>query len=136
MSMDARLSDPLCQLFWTAAAAGELQLPWCALCEAAVWYPEPKCPDCQGRLHWQRLSGRATLLSWTVVRKPINTDFEVPYIPALVVPEEAPHARLVTQLIDCEPQALICDMSLFLKFRPLRLRDGRHFVAPLFAPML
>lgn len=127
--------DPLCGPFWKAAADHRLVMTWCDACDTAVWYPHPACPHCHGALVWRPLSGRATLLSWTVVRKPVNPDFKVPYIPALVLPIEAPNARLVTQLVDCEPSELICDMPVSVRFRELETRGGDRYMAPLFGPL-
>lgn len=127
-------SHPLAGPFWQAAREQRLEMSWCANCDAAVWYPRPACPDCDGALHWRALSGSATLLSWTVVGKSLNPDFGAPYITALVVPVEAPGARLVTRLVDCEPGDLECDMPLRLCFRMLQPRQGEPFMAPVFTP--
>ena len=120
--------------FWQAAADGRLDLCWCARCDRAVWYPEQRCPACLSDTCWRTLSGLATLLSWTVVHMPINPDFETPYIPALVLPEEAPEVRIVTQLVDCDPVQLRCDMALEACFRQIRTKNGDSYQAPLFRP--
>lgn len=121
--------DPLVAPFWRAAQNGRLSLPWCARRNRFVWYPEAGA-----ELEWRLLSGRARLFSWTVVRKPLSPLFAVPYLPALVIPEEAPGVRLVTQLIDCEPGALRCDLPLVARFGELRPLQGEPFRAPLFTP--
>lgn len=131
---DAALDDPAAAPFWRAAAAGRLSLPWCAACNRAVWYPEPVCPACRGALEWRELSGRAQLFSWTVVRKPLSPLFDVPYVPALVAPAEAPYVHLVTQLVDCDPASLHCDQPVQVVFRQLKPRSGAPFMAPLFTP--
>lgn len=128
------IHDPLSGPFWKAARDQQLVMSWCDDCNQAVWYPEARCPVCQGGLYWKPLSGQATLLSWTVVRKPVNPVFMPLYIPALVVPVEAPHARLVTQLVDCEPEALRCDMPVSVRFRELTPQQGEAYMAPVFAP--
>lgn len=128
------LDDPLIGPFWQAAAAHRLALPWCRACNQAVWYPQLSCPACQGRLDWRTLSGRARLVSWTVVRKPLSPLFEVPYVPALVAPVEAPHVHLVTQLTACQPDALRCDQPMQVVFGELRPHRGTAFIAPCFAP--
>lgn len=130
----ANRNDPLSGPFWQAADEGRLAMPWCGHCERAVWYPQPACPDCGAEPAWRTLSGRARLLAWTVVRKPVNPMFLPEYVPALVVPEEAPGARLVTQLVDCAPEDLQCDMPLVADFRTLSPRGGEPYVAPVFRP--
>ena len=127
-------NNPLTGPFWQAAEKGSLSLCWCVHCNQAVWYPASACPECSHNTSWKSLSGRATLLSWSVVRVPLNPAFESPYITALVLPEEAPHARLVTQLVDCTPEDLRCDMPLRVQFRELKTRSGVAYMAPLFGP--
>ncbi len=126
--------DPVAGPFWRAARERRLDMSWCGHCDTAVWYPKPACPACGGEPHWKTLGGAATLLSWTVVGKMINPFFEGPYVPALVVPREAPGVRLVTQLVDCDPSALVCDMPLTLCFRTLQPRKGEPYLAPVFTP--
>ena len=133
--MPPDLHNPISGPFWQAAQAGHLAMTWCEACERCVWYPQDGCPDCQQGLVWKTLSGRARLLSWTVVRKPVNPDFPVPYMPALVVPEEAPHARLVTWLVECEAWSLRCDMNLRVMFWKIETNAGERFVAPVFTPV-
>ncbi|HUH38136.1 MAG TPA: OB-fold domain-containing protein [Spongiibacteraceae bacterium] len=126
--------DPLTGPFWRAANNGQLVMSWCDDCDQAVWYPRPACPVCQARLYWKLLGGHATLLSWTVVHRPVNPVFTTPYMPALVVPVEAPRARLVTRLVDCDGADLQCDMPLTVRFRELVTRQGERFMAPVFGP--
>ena len=126
--------DPLTGGFWAGALARELRVSWCAGCDRAVWYPRPQCERCGGALHWQALSGEATLIAWSEVSGPINPDFATPYISALVSPREAPHIRLVTRLVDCEAQNLQCDMPVRVCFRELKPLQGAGFMAPVFTP--
>lgn len=132
--MKPDLNNPLTGAFWQSVENNVLSLCWCDRCNDAVWYPELSCPSCGQATTWKPLSGRATLLSWTVVRRPMNPDFAVPYMPALVLPEEAPHARLVTQMVDCSPDDLRCDMSVKVLFRKLETRSGESYTAPVFTP--
>lgn len=126
---------PLVGPFWQAVAERRLSLPWCPACDRAVWYPRSHCPACEGELSWRDLSGQGHLVSWSVVRKPLSPLYEVPYIPALVAPREAPHVRLVTQLVDCDPGELRCDQAVEVRFRELHPRVADAFLAPLFAPV-
>lgn len=126
---------PLVGPFWRAVAEHRLSLPWCEACDRAVWYPQARCPVCDGELAWRDISGRATLLSWSVVCKPLSPLFEVPYITALVVPDEAPHVRLVTQLVDCDAAQLRCDQPVEVRFTELKPRIAEPFLAPLFTPV-
>ncbi len=123
--------------FWEAAARGELALPRCEACGAWTWYPRESCLRCAGALTWQAVSGRGTLFSWAVVRRALVEAFadQVPYVTGLVALAEDPALRLVTRIVDCEPEALRVDLPLRAVFRPLAFRGVEaSVVAPLFAP--
>ena len=124
--------------FWEAAAREELVLPRCASCATLNWYPGPACKACgHENYRWDRLSGRATLFAWTVVRhgfvKPFRS--KVPYITGLVCVDEDPSVRLVTTLVDCDPDELEADLPMQVVFRPLSFPDvEREVIAPMFTP--
>jgi len=130
---------PLTRPFFAAAARGELAIPRCAGCRAWVWYPREECPRCGGsELPWTRVSGRGTLFSWAVVRRALWKPFadKVPYATGLVALEEDAAVRLVTTLVDCEPEELRVDMPVRAVFRPLAFRGARRqVVVPMFAPV-
>ena len=83
------------------------------------------------QVEWVRASGRGTVLSFTVVYRPVTKAFteEVPYVVALVTLEEGP--QLMSNIIECDPEQVAIGMpveSVFedwsediavLKFRPL-----------------
>lgn len=124
--------------FFAAAARGELAVPRCRGCGVRVWYPRPACPGCGGDdLAWESVSGRGTLFSWAVVRRPLWRPFadRVPYATALVALDEDPAVRIVTLLVDCAFEALRVDMPVHAVFHPLRFAGGdAEVVVPLFAP--
>lgn len=125
--------------FFAAAARGELAIPRCGGCGARVWYPRPACPACGGRdLPWEPVSGRGTLFSFAVVRRPLWRPFadRIPYATGLVALAEDPAVRLVTLLVDCAPEDLRVDMAVHAVFRPLRFPgSSRAVVVPFFAPV-
>lgn len=89
--------------FWDAAREGRLTACRCAKCARFRMPPTPFCPNCLSQdVEWPTLSGRGTLFSFTVVRRAIIPAMEecVPYVPALVDLEDAPGARLTTNVID------------------------------------
>ncbi|MFP6663339.1 MAG: OB-fold domain-containing protein [Deltaproteobacteria bacterium] len=124
--------------FWQGAARGELCLPRCAACATWIWYPKETCPACgAAELAWEKLCGRATLFSFVVVRHAFLPQYRdlIPFVAALVVPEEAPAVRLTTRLIDCDPEQLKIEMPLEVVFAPLEFAGAEGSVpAPLFRP--
>ena len=128
--------EPL-QPFWHGAAHGELRLPRCRACGAFDWYPSGSCEACGGTdIGWQALSGDGHLFSWAVVRRPLHPPLAGlgTYISAIVALAEDPQTRLVTRLVDCEPDGLNIDMPVHAVFRDLGYPDLETGVtAPLFA---
>jgi uncharacterized OB-fold protein len=131
--------DPLTAPFYAGAARGELMLPWCATCQGYVWYPEAACPRDGGEPVWTRVSGRATLFSWAVVRRAFLPAFEdkVPFVTALVALEEDPSVRLPTYIVDAPPASLVPDARVAVQFRPLSFATvpDRSVIVPMFAPV-
>lgn len=124
--------------FWEAASREQLALPRCPACGRWDWYPTGTCSVCEEvETLWQGLGGAAELFSWAVVEKPFAAPFadRVPFIAALVVPEEAPAVRIPTNLVDCRVEELRVGLPLRVVFRALEFSgvEGR-VVAPLFTP--
>ena len=127
------IDNELIRPFWDAAKRQELVTCCCKHCNRDIWYPEAECPECGGATDWRPLASRARLLSWTTVQRQINGAFEVPYTPAIVVPEDAPEVQLVTQLFLSEGVEPICDMPLQVEFRELTPLQGDAFIAPVYS---
>lgn len=123
--------DPRIAPFWTAAREQRLVLPWDAAAGCFRWYP----PEEGAALEWREVRGGARLFSYSVIRGPINPDFAPPVVPALVLLDEAPGVRLVSQVVECDPAALRCDMPLELCFRELRTLRHDPYMAPVFRPV-
>lgn len=77
--------------FFDMAAEGRLLLRQCAKCRTFRGPQEPVCPACFEMDHEvQPASGRATLLSWSVVYRSPVKGLESPYVAGLVEVEEGP----------------------------------------------
>jgi uncharacterized OB-fold protein len=133
------LSDERTAEYFAGAARGELVIPRCDECARLVWYPEPSCPACGCEsFSWRPVSGRGRLFSWTVVRRPFLPAFQemVPFITALVSLEEDPAVRIVSYVVDCEPEVLTAGMPVEVVFRALRFPTvpDRSVQVPMFVP--
>jgi uncharacterized OB-fold protein len=124
--------------FWEGASRGELRIPRCAECDAYCWYPADACRRCGGAdLPWTTMSGRGSLFSWAVVRRALVKPFaaKVPYITGLVSLEEDPSVRIVTILVDCDPESLQVSLPVEVSFRSHAFPDVEgEVVAPFFRP--
>ena len=133
------LTDERTAEYFAGAARGELVLPRCDSCNRFVWYPEEECPHCgAGSFTWTRVSGRGRVFTWTVVRRAFLPAFEemVPFVTALVSLEEDPALRIVSYIVDCEPDALAADLPVEAVFRPLQFATvpDRSVPVPMFVP--
>jgi len=120
--------------FWKAAAENRLEIPYCERCDKLIWYPRKRCLQCDDKPVWTSVSGRGTITAFTVVRRPLLPDYGTwtPYVPALIAIEEDPSVRIVSQIVDSEPEEIFCDMSVEVVFRELKIPNQDSYMAPLF----
>ena len=106
--------------FYAAARRGELVFQRCAACGRFRHYPRPICPSCLAREYsWERVSGRGSVYTWTIVRGPTLPAFEhkVPYNVVDVLLEEGVH--FVAEVLDCPPEEIHAGMAVVATFVPL-----------------
>ena len=120
MRFDLPAPDHETQPFWDAAREGQLLIKRCSDCGAAHFYPRPFCPRCWStRVSWEAASGRAALYTWSVVHHNDLPPFSsrIPYVAAVVDLAEGP--RLMTNVVDCDPDRLEVGMPLRVAYREL-----------------
>lgn len=118
--------------FWEATKQRRLALQRCGGCQTYVFYPRPFCPACgSSDLAWTDVSGRGTVYSYTVARRPTARAFEadVPYVIAIIELDEGP--RMISNVVGCTPEEVRCGMRVeavfedaseeitLVKFRPV-----------------
>jgi len=104
--------NPETQAFWDAAAQGRFLIRRCTACGKAHWYPRKTCPFCWGeKTEWVEASGRGTIYSYSVMRRAAE-----PYVVAYVTLAEGP--TMLTNLVDCDFDALAIGQEVRLKFSP------------------
>ena len=103
---------------WEGCREGVLRVQRCAYCGTFVFIPQPVCTSCFGSdLAWVETSGRGTLYSNTVVHRPQQPAFDVPYTVAIVALEEGFH--MLSNLVDVPPEAIEIGMPLVVTFREM-----------------
>ena len=82
-----------------AEAGGVLRLQRCPACGSVPEFPRIACPRCFGELEWVDFSGRGTVYSFGVVRRPHHERFqpELPIVLAIVDLEEG--GRLISNVV-------------------------------------
>lgn len=122
--------SPLSEPYWQAARRHELLIQSCRRCGTHIFYPRYNCTDCGSRdLEWVRPSGRGTVYSFTVARRPTHPGLadRVPYVIAIVELEEGP--RMTTNIVDCDPDRVAIGMPVEVTFE-----DSGEISLPMFRP--
>ncbi|MGI8663343.1 MAG: Zn-ribbon domain-containing OB-fold protein [Acidimicrobiales bacterium] len=131
MRFDLPSPDAETQPYWDAARDGTLLIKRCAACGRAHFYPRPFCPHCWSTdVAWEQASGRATLYTYSIVRRNDLPPFgeRVPYVAAVVDLEEGP--RMQTNLEGCAESDITIGMALQVAFRA----ETEEFTFPVFRP--
>jgi uncharacterized protein len=103
--------------YWEGCKAHELRIQRCADCGHYQFFPRIYCTKCMsGRVEWIKASGRAKVLSYTIVHRPVSAAFKehVPYVVALVTLDEGP--TMMTNIIDVAPDQISVGMPLTVVF--------------------
>ena len=101
--------------FYEACARDELTLQHCEPCDRLLFYPRTHCDHCHNpKLNWHRVSGKGTIVSYTVVRRAVSEAFTAPYVIALIDLVEGP--RMMSQIVDTEPEALAVGLAVSVAF--------------------
>ena len=116
--------------FWTRGEHGELVIERCGACGHYVHPPRPICPECLSRdVGYVPVSGRGSVLSYTVNHQPWNPTMAPPYVIALVELDEQPGLRLMTNVVGCEPDDVDFGMRVRVAFE-----QHEDVWVPLFEP--
>ncbi|MFN2613999.1 MAG: Zn-ribbon domain-containing OB-fold protein [Actinomycetota bacterium] len=118
-------SDHVTQAWWDATRRATFLVQTCEGCAHRQHYPRALCTACGStRLGWTEGSGRATVYSFTIVRRAPHPAFDPPYVVALLRLDEGP--TILSTIVRGEPK---CDARATLEWEDLP--DGRKL--PVFA---
>jgi uncharacterized OB-fold protein len=95
--------------FWEAAKDHRLTSAHCDNCGAFRMPPTPFCPKCLSQeTSWPTLSGDGTVYSFTIIRHAVIPQLaeSVPYVLAMVDLDDAPGARVFTNIVECDPETV------------------------------
>ena len=98
---------PTTQPFWDGLREHKLMLQRSKKSGKTIYYPRSVSPyGPKDQLDWVECSGRGTVYSFTVARRPTAPQWgdEGPYVIAIVELDEG--ARLTAQVVNCEPVAV------------------------------
>jgi uncharacterized OB-fold protein len=135
-----RVPPPLTEAtayYWQAGAAGELRILRCQDCGYYIHPWTVCCAVCMStNLAAERVSGNGRVYTFSVNHRAWNPLIAVPYVIAVVELDEQPGLRVITNIIDCDPEIVRCEMPVEVRFErfPDDAPDVREF-GPLFAPV-
>jgi uncharacterized OB-fold protein len=122
--------------YWTGGARGDLMLQRCGGCNHLIHPPALLCPwDRSPDLEWEAVSGRGRVESFTVNRQPFLPAFPQTFVVALVQIDEDETARILTNIVDVDAEAVEIGMPVEVVFCRLANDDGADVYLPLFAPV-
>jgi len=123
------LATPLSAPHWDACLRGILLVQRCRSCATYVFPPEPNCTTClSDELAWVQTYGRGRLHSYSVVWRPQQPGFEVPYVVIVVALDEG--WFMLSNLVGCDPADAHVGMAVSVVFEPV----GDDVVLPMFEP--
>ena len=106
--------------YWEGCARHELVLQRCGACGVVRHRPRALCPECHSDdTRWFEATGRGTVHTFTVTHQNQAPAFRdaVPYVLAYVDLEEG--VRLLTNIVDCDPQQVTIGMPVKVDFADL-----------------
>jgi acetyl-CoA acetyltransferase/uncharacterized OB-fold protein len=108
---------PANEWFWTSGADGTLRIQGCADCGQLVHPPVPICPSCRSRSSKPTaVSGRGTIVGYTVNAHPWLPGFDPPYVIANVALAEDPGVHLTTNIVGCDPTEVAIGQEVTVRF--------------------
>jgi uncharacterized protein len=115
--------------FWTGGATGALLIQHCDTCERWIHPQVASCPTCGGEPVARPTSGLGSTFTFTVNRHPYNPAVPLPYVIAIVELDEQTDLRLMTNIVNCDPEDVLIGM-------PVRVVFEQHddLFIPLFEP--
>jgi uncharacterized protein len=114
---------------WEACRRGSLLVQRCSVCGTYVFPPEPHCTAClSGDLAWIESAGQGTIHSYSVVWRPQQPAFSVPYVVIVVELSEGWH--MLSNLRDCDPTEVRVGTPVGVTFEPV---DDQIWL-PMFRP--
>lgn len=101
--------------WFEACSEGRLLIQHCETCGHYQFYPRVFCTNCGGaQPAWVEASGNGRIASFTIVRRPVSSAYEAPYVVALVTLEEGP--RMMSNIVDCDTHTLRIGDQLTVSF--------------------
>ena len=108
---------PASEWFWTSGVDGVLRIQGCDDCGQLIHPPVPICPYCRSRSSTPTpVSGRGTIVGYTVNSHRWLPGFDPPYVIANVALAEDARVHLTTNIVGCEPSEVGIGQEVTVQF--------------------
>jgi uncharacterized OB-fold protein len=132
-AMPQPLADAITLPWWQAASEHRLVVQRCTACEHLRHPPAPLCPECRSaESDLQEVSGRGEVYTYTVVHRPIAAEQELPFVIAVIALEDAGGIRMISNLVDVNPEELEIGMPVELVWEDM----SADLAIPRFRPVV
>jgi uncharacterized OB-fold protein len=119
--------------FWTSGRDGVLRFQRCQDCGYYLHPPGVVCPECWSKnIEYEPVSGRATVVTFTINHQPWMPVPELPFVLAIVGIEEQDGLRLTTNIVNCPVDDVYIGMPVTVRFEAHADED---VWIPLFEPL-
>jgi uncharacterized OB-fold protein len=125
--------DELSRPFWEGCRQHKLLIQRCRRCGRYIHTPRYVCRHCLStELEPSEVSGRGTVDTFEIPLQPWTAYYKkrVPYVLAIVALEEEKHLKMVTNIVECEPEEVYIGMPVEVTF----LDVTEDVTLPLFKP--
>ncbi|MCK5755290.1 MAG: OB-fold domain-containing protein, partial [Mycobacterium sp.] len=102
--------------------------------ERLIHPPALRCQYDHAVPEWVDMSGRGTVESWTVNHHPFYPGIPTPYVIAFVNPVEDRQVRVLTNLVDVDPDRIFCGMPVRVTFEVGSDDSDDDVYLPMFSP--
>ena len=116
--------------FWSSGKDGLLRIAQCQDCLTFMHPPQPICGECRAQhVEMTAVSGKAVVVALTVNHQQWLPSLPPPYVIAIVAIDEDPRARLMTNIVNIDPE----QVAIGLRVR-VRFEQHEEVWLPLFEP--
>jgi uncharacterized OB-fold protein len=126
--------NALTAAFWQGAAEGQLVMQSCNACGHLQHPPEPICAACLSfDLGSAAVSGKATVYTFCISTQAFHPWFadKLPFVLAVVELDEQPGLKMITNIVDIDPDAVKVGDRVEVTFAPF----SEGFSLPVFRPI-
>ena len=119
--------------FWQGGRDGELRFQRCRECGYYLHPPAVICSKCWSKdIGIEAVSGRATVLAFTINHQPWMPGLEPPFVLAIVRCVEQDDLRVTTNIVNCDPDTVTVGMPVQVIFEA---HPDDEVWIPLFEPV-